>query len=109
MKNFLKLSLIVSFSSFLFLAGCEDYLSVNDDPNNPTEAPALGLVTNATYESAQNTYRMGSITSYYVQYLGSPNSGSTTDNQEASSYGTQWFRLYDTLTDLSDLEILAEE
>lgn len=109
MKNLTKLFLVASFSAILFLVGCEDYLNVNDDPNNPTEAPALGLLTNATYETAQNTYRMGSVTSFYVQYLASPNSGSSTDIQEALSFGTQWFRLYDTLTDLTDLEILAEE
>lgn len=108
MKN-LKLFLIAALASFLFLAGCEDYLNVNDDPNNPTTAPALGLLSNVTYETAQNTYRMGSVTSYYVQYLASPNSGSSTDIQEALSFNNQWSSLYDNLTDLTDLELLAEE
>lgn len=109
MKNVTKFALITVFSSFLILAGCDDYLNINDDPNNPTSAPALGLLTNATFESAQNTYRIGSTTSYYVQYLASPNTGSALDIQEPLSFGNDWFNLYDVLTDLSDLELLAEE
>jgi hypothetical protein len=109
MKYLTKLLLIASFSSILFLAGCEDYLNINDDPNNPTSAPAQGLLTNSTYNSALNTYRIGSTTSYYVQYLASPNTGSALDTQEALSFDNDWFNLYDVLTDLSDLEILAEE
>lgn len=109
MKNITKFILIASLSSILFLGGCEDYLDINDDPNNPTSAPVQGLLTNATFETAQNTYRMGSFTSYYVQYLASPNTNSATDTQEALSFGNDWFSLYDVLTDLSDLEILAEE
>ena len=109
MKNVTKVLLIAVFSSVLLLAGCDDYLDVNDDPNNPTSAPALGLLTNATFETAQNTYRMGSTTSYYVQYLASPNTGSALDTQEPLSFGNDWFNLYNVLTDLSDLELLAEE
>jgi hypothetical protein len=109
MKNITKSILIVSLSSFLFLGGCGDYLDINDDPNNPTSAPIQGLLANATFETSQNTYRMGSFTSYYVQYLASPNTGSSTDTQEALSFGDQWFRLYDVMTDLSDLELLSEE
>jgi len=109
MKNVTKVLFIAVFSSILLLAGCDDYLSINDDPNNPTSAPALGLLTNATFETAQNTYRMGSTTSYYVQYLASPNTNSALDTQEPLSFGNDWFNLYDVMTDLSDLEVLAEE
>ncbi len=90
-------------------AGCDDFLSINEDPNNPTEAPVSGLVTSATFETAQNHFRLGSITSFYVQYLASPNPGSSTDTQEPVAYDQTWFELYDVLTDLSDLEQLAEE
>ncbi len=109
MKIFYKPILIFCITTALFLAGCEGFLDINDDPNNPTEAPPQGLMTNVTYETAQNMYRMGSVTSYYVQYLGSPNQASATDVHEAVSYGNQWFRLYDVMTDLTDLEDLAEE
>jgi len=109
MKNVIKALLIAVFSSVLLLAGCNDYLDINDDPNNPTSAPALGLLTSATFETAQNTYRMGSTTSYYVQYLASPNTSSALDTQEPLSFGNDWFNLYDVMTDLTDLEVLAEE
>lgn len=109
MKILYKPVLIFSITAAMLLAGCDSYLDINDDPNNPTEAPPQGLMTNVTFETAQNVYRMGSVTSFYVQYLGSPNQGSATDVHEAVSYGTQWFRLYDVMTDLTDLEALAEE
>jgi hypothetical protein len=109
MKIFSKNILIFCITAVFFLAGCEGFLDINDDPNNPTEAPPQGLMTNVTFETAQNTYRMGSITSFYVQYTASPNQGSSTDVHEAVSYGTQWFELYDVMTDLTDLEVLAEE
>ncbi|MFD2531924.1 SusD/RagB family nutrient-binding outer membrane lipoprotein [Gracilimonas halophila] len=109
MKIFSKQILIFCITTVFFLTGCEGFLDINDDPNNPTEAPPQGLMTNVTYETAQNMYRMGSITSYYVQYLASPNQASATDVHEAVSYGNQWYRLYDVMTDLTDLEVLAEE
>lgn len=109
MKILVKPVLILSIAAAMLLAGCSDYLDINDDPNNPTEAPPQGLMTNVTFETAQNMYRMGSVTSYYVQYLGSPNQGSATDVHEAVSYGNQWFTLYDVMTDLTDLIALAEE
>lgn len=91
------------------VGGCDDFLSINDDPNNPTEAPTSGLVTNVTFETAQNHFRLANNTSYFVQYLASPNEANTTDTQQPVSYGNTWFNLYDVLTDLSDLEALAEE
>lgn len=109
MNTFMKSITTIGIATVLFLAGCDNFLDINEDPNNPTEAPAQGLVTSATFETAQNMYRMGSITSYYVQYLGSPNPGSSTDIHERVSYGDQWYELYDVLTDLSDLESLAAE
>lgn len=111
MKNTIKLLTTAGIIAVVLfsLAGCEDFLDINEDPNNPTEAPAAGLMTSATFETAQNMYRMGSITSYYVQYLGSPNPGSSNDTHERVSYGDEWYELYDVLTDLSDLELLAEE
>ena len=93
----------------LGIGGCDDFLSINEDPNNPVEAPVSGLVTSATFETAQNHFRVGDITSFYVQYLASPNPGSATDTQEPVSYDQTWFELYDVLTDLSDLEVLAQE
>lgn len=91
------------------VSACEDYLDINTDPNNPTEAPIAALMVNTTFETAQNTFRMGDITSYFVQYLASPNPGSATDVMEHVSHGNTWFNLYNVMTDLSDMIVKAEE
>lgn len=98
---------------FLFLsvlaAGCEDYLDINTDPNNPTVAPLNGLLANTSFQTGYNVQDIGDITSYYVQYLASPNQGSATDTQEEVSYDDAWEGIYDIMTDLSDLERKARE
>lgn len=90
------------------MLSCEEYLDINTDPNNPTTAPLQGLLTTTTFETGTNMYRTGIITSYFVQYLASPNPASSTDVQEEVSYGTAWYRIYNVMTDLADLEIQAE-
>lgn len=92
----------------LFIS-CDDYLDINTNPNNPTDAPLSGLMVNSTFESAQNVYRMGSITSYYVQYLASPNPASSSDVMDEVSHGNTWLNLYNVMTDLSDMIAKAEE
>lgn len=109
MKNSIKLSICTIASFLVLLTGCGDYLDINTDPNNPTEAPASGLMTNVTFETSQGVYALGSTTSYYVQYLASPNPGSSTDIQEAVAYDNTWFVFYDMLTDLAVLRQKAEE
>jgi hypothetical protein len=104
-----KLQLLSLAAFFLLGAGCEEYLDINEDPNNPTEAPLSGLMVNSTLETGQNVYDVGSITSFYVQYLASPNEASSTDIHDEVSYGNTWFNLYNIMTDLSDLELQAEE
>lgn len=94
---------------FLLATGCEDYLDINEDPNNPTSAPLSGLMVNSTLETGQNVYDVGGITSFYVQYLASPNEASSTDIHDEVSYSGTWANLYNIMTDLSDLEIQAEE
>ena len=89
-------------------ASCSDYLDINDDPNNPTEAPIAGLMVNSTFESAQNTFRMGDITSNYVQYLASPNAASSSDVMDPVSYSGTWSSMYNVMTDLNDLITKAE-
>ena len=95
--------LILSFSS------CEDYLDINTDPNNPTVAPLSGLLANASFETGNNVQDLGGITSFYVQHLASPNASSSTDIHDEVAYDAVWFNLYNVMTDLSDLELQAEE
>ncbi len=51
MKNILKITIIASLIVGLF-AGCEEFLDVNDDPNNATEATAGQLFPAATASAA---------------------------------------------------------
>lgn len=99
---------VVILSMILFIS-CDDYLDINDDPNNPTDAPISALMVNSTFETAQNTYRMGSITSNYVQHLASPNPASASDIMEPSNFSGTWAAMYRVMTDLSDMIQKAEE
>ncbi len=99
----------VVFGMMLLFSSCEDYLDINENPNNPTQAPLAGLMTNSTFETAQNTFRLGDITSNYVQYLASPNPASASDTMEESSFDNLWANLYGVMTDLNDMIIQAEE
>lgn len=94
---------------FLFTTSCDDYLDINENPNNPATAPLAGLMTNSTYETAQNTYRLGSTTSFYVQYLASPNPASSTDVMDEVSFDNTWASLYNVMTDLNDMIAEAQE
>jgi len=108
--NILKYKYIsVVITSMFLLVSCDDYMDINDDPNNPTEAPISALMVNSTFETAQNTYRMGSITSNYVQYLASPNPGSSSDIMDAANYSGTWSSMYRVMTDLSDMISQAQE
>lgn len=109
MKNLLKTTTLLLLSLAVLLPGCSDYLNINDDPNNPTDAPLTGLMTSTTFEASQGVYALGNTTSYYVQYLASPNPGSSTDIQDPVSYGNTWFIFYDMMTDLAVLQQKAEE
>jgi hypothetical protein len=103
MKNLKLLTFCMLSAILISVAGCSDYLDINEDPNNPTEAPLSGLMTNTTFETSQNMYSLGSNTSYFVQYLASPNPSSSTDIQDDVAYDNTWFGFYDVMTDLAVL------
>lgn len=106
--NFIyKCSMVLGM--MLFATSCDDYLDINDNPNNPTKAPLAGLMTNSTFETAQNTFRLGDVTSQYVQYTASPNPASSVDIMEESSFDNLWANLYGVMTDLNDMINKAEE
>lgn len=108
MKILSKDNIYSIIACLFFITACDGYLDINENPNNPTEAPIAGLLVNSTYETAQNTFRMGDITSNYVQYLASPNPASSSDIMDEVSYGNTWFNLYNVMTDLTDLIAQAE-
>lgn len=98
--KYLNKLLLVSVLSVFMVLGCSDYLDINEDPNNPTSAPIQGLMTNTTFETAQNTNRVASTTSFFVQHFASPNEASSTDTHESVSYGNTWANLYFNIDDL---------
>lgn len=93
----------------LIMVSCDSYLDVNENPNNPEDAPISGLMINTTYESGKNIFRVGDITSNYVQYLASPNQASASDTMEPVSHNNTWFNIYNVMTDLTVLIEKAEE
>lgn len=102
-----KYKYVILAFAFL-LVSCDDYLDINENPNNPTEAPLAGLMVNSTFETAQNTFRMGDIATNYVQYLASPNEASSSDIMEPVSYSGTWRALYNVMTDINDMILKAQ-
>ncbi|MDF2158565.1 SusD/RagB family nutrient-binding outer membrane lipoprotein [Algoriphagus sp. CAU 1675] len=104
-----KLSAILGASLILIASACDSFLDVNENPNNPEDAPISGLMTNSTYETALNVYRIGSATSNYVQYLASPNPNSGSDVMDPTDFSGTWFSLYNVMTDLNEIMRKSEE
>ncbi len=88
----------------LTLTGCEKFLDVNTDPNRPTAPPIDGLLAATTQQSGLNVFRTGNTSSYYVQYLASPNAASPTDVYDRIDLSGSWRSLYDNMADIYDLE-----
>ena len=100
---------IVSLFAVILIISCKKYLDVNTNPNSPTTAPINGLLIRTTQQAALNVYRVGNTTSYYVQYLASPNPDGPTDTYDKIDLSGTWTSLYDNLTDIYDLEKMASE
>ena len=96
-----KLTVLIGATVVLLASACESFLDVNENPNNPEDAPVTGLLTNSTLETARNVYRAGSATSNYVQYLASPNPASASDTMDPTDFSSTWFNLYNVMTDLT--------
>ncbi len=91
------------------VVSCKKFLDVNNNPNAPTTAPINGLLVRTTQQAALNVYRVGNTTSYYVQYLASPNPDAPTDTYDRIDASGTWTSLYDNMTDIYDLEKMARE
>ena len=104
---------ILNISCFAMLAltmpACEKYLDINEDPNRPTVPPINGLLASVTQQTALNFQRVGNTTSYYVQYLASPNAASPTDVYDRIDMSGTWGSLYDNMADVYDLEQMANQ
>lgn len=108
MKFKIKKYKYVILAFTLAFTACDDYLDINENPNNPTEAPLAGLMVNSTFETSQNTFRMGDIITNYVQYLASPNEASSSDIMDPVSYSGTWGALYNVMTDINDMILKAQ-
>jgi hypothetical protein len=100
---------IFFFLAAASIASCKKFLDVNNNPNAPTKPPINGLLTRVTQNVALNVFRVSNITSYYVQYLASPNPASPTDVYEPIDASSTWTFLYNNMTDAYDLEKLGRE
>lgn len=104
-----KLTYFFLLFALLGSMGCEEYLDVNENPNTAIVAPLDGLLANASSQTGLNQYRVGTFTSYFVQYLASPNEGSNSDTYIESDYSGTWGSIYDAMTDLYDLQVFSAE
>ena len=105
-KLIYKLAIVLAATLF---ASCEDYLDVNKNPNNPEEVSLKLLMANSSFRTGNNIQAIGDITSYYVQYLASPNAFGTKDIHEGANYDIAWQEIYQVMSDISDIQVLAKE
>ncbi len=108
MKLNTKIKAILGASLILSASACESFIDVNENPNNPEDAPISGLMANSTYETTLNVFRSGSAVSNYVQYIASPNPDSGSDTMEPLDFSGTWFSLYNVMTDLNEMNKKAE-
>lgn len=103
-----KFSIVYIAMIFIFFS-CDKYLDINDNPNGAISPPIAGLLSNVTYNSAINVYRVGYTTSYFVQYNASPNSGGSSDTHQRINTDGIWTNIYNISGDISDLIKFGKE
>lgn len=97
---------IIGFA--LVLTSCEDFLNINEDPNNPVEAPLGGLLTNSevTMTGVLGMQGLGGYTTHFVSQLVSR--GTLSDygiGGQDFNVTSGWTNIYaSTLADLNALE-----
>ena len=111
MKNPIRITLAGALAGVLLLvtAGCDGYLDINEDPNNPTDVPVSTLLASSSFATGSNVFSLGDITTNYVQYLASPNQASASDIYERVSFDGTWGNIYDVLADLDAIETKGTE
>lgn len=107
MKRIYSLAILIA-AAFAYTS-CEDYLDINKNPNNPERVSMSLLLANTSYRTGDNIQLVGNITSYYVQYLASPNAFGSKDIHDRVAFDDTWEYLYRLLADISDIEVLARE
>jgi hypothetical protein len=85
-------------------AGCKDYFDLTENPNQVSNPPINSLLATVTQKTGMNSYMVGDITSYFVQYLASPSPGGSTDTYQITDYTTTWDSLYRTMAVIYDMK-----
>lgn len=106
MKKVLIYSIVIT--SIVF-SGCKKYLDINQNPNAGSEPPINGLLANTTYGTSKNVFNTSNITSYYSQYLASPNANGAADVYDNIDASETYEGYYDIMTDLFDMRKFALE
>ena len=99
---------VLIFMAWATLSGsCKKYLAINKNPNAAEEPPINGLLANTTYNTANDIFQISNYTSYYVQYLASPNPAGGADVYDNIDASTAWNDIYNIMTDLYDMRKFA--
>ena len=98
------------FAAVLFSSCGKDYLDINEvNPNQTQNPPINGLLAQVTYQTGLNHYRSGDFTSYYMQYLASPNASGGSDTYDNVDRSSLWYNVYNTMKDERIMREKAEE
>ncbi len=95
---------VLAGAALLVGPGCDGYLDINEDPNNPTDVPVSALLASSSFRTGSNVFNLGGVTTNYVQHLASPNQASASDIYERISFDGTWGGIYDVMADLSVIE-----
>ncbi len=103
----------IAVAALLLFAGCKDYLDINDDPNNPTDA-TLDLIlpvgiSSVGIQVGGSYFNLGGFWSQY--YTQSPDAGQYEDIDEynitADFFDRQWTDIY--AGGINDLETIRNK
>jgi len=104
-----------AFPALVFIAwaalsgSCKKYLDINKNPNVATTPPINGLLAYTTYKTAFDVFYISDYTSYYTQYLASPNPAGASDIYDNVNASTAWDSTYTVMTGLYDMRRFAAE
>ena len=87
-------------AAVLFSSCDKNYLDINEvNPNQTQNPPINGLLAQVTYQTGLNYFRSGDFTSYYMQYLASPNASGGSDTYDNVDRSSLWYNVYNTMQD----------
>jgi hypothetical protein len=110
MNTIHKLLFLIFMVGAAGLQSCKkDYFDINDNPNQVKNPTLASLLSTATHKSGMNNYRVGLITSTYVQYLANPSASASSDIYQEIDYTSTWDDLYFAMADIYDMKNLAIE